>query len=45
MHLASRPRRVLGVRVPSTARGVNDVAKQVGTAGKQFKKAGRRIIT
>ena len=43
MRLANRPMRVLGVRVPGTARGLDDVAKQVGKAGKQFKKASQQV--
>ena len=41
--LAGKPKRVLGVRVPGTGSGPDDVAKQVGKAGKQFKKAGKQV--
>jgi hypothetical protein len=41
--LANRPKRVLGVRVPGTGSGLDDVAKQVGKAGKQFRQAGGQV--
>jgi hypothetical protein len=41
--LAKKPKRVLGVRVPGSARGMDDVVKQVGKAGKQFKKASKQV--
>lgn len=41
--LASKPARVLGVRVPGSRRGLDDVTKQVGKAGMQFKKTGRHV--
>jgi hypothetical protein len=41
--LANKPKRVLGVRVPGSGRGLDDVAKQVGKAGKQFKKTGQHV--
>jgi hypothetical protein len=41
--LAKKPKRVLGVRVPGSGRGMDDVVKQVGKAGKQFKKAGKQV--
>lgn len=33
---ARRPKRVLGVPIPGTGRGLDGLAKQVGKAGKQF---------
>jgi hypothetical protein len=41
--LANRPKRVLGVRVPGSGRGLDDVAKQVAKAGKQFTNAGQQV--
>ena len=41
--LAKKPKRVLGMRVPGSARGMDDVVKQVGKAGKQFKKASKQV--
>jgi hypothetical protein len=41
--LAKKPKRVLGMRVPGSGRGMDDVVKQVGKAGKQFKKASKQV--
>jgi hypothetical protein len=41
--LAKKPKKVLGVRVPGSGRGMDDVVKQVGKASKQFKKAGKQV--
>jgi hypothetical protein len=41
--LASKPKRVLGVPVPGTGRGLDGVAKQVGKAGKQFRTTSKQI--
>jgi hypothetical protein len=41
--LAKKPKKVLGVRVPGSGRGMDDVVKQVGKAGKQFKKASKQV--
>lgn len=41
--LAKKPKRVLGMRVPGSGRGLDDVVKQVGKAGKQFKKASKQV--
>jgi hypothetical protein len=41
--LAGKPKRVLGVRVPGSGRGLDDVAKRVGKAGKEFSKAGEQV--
>jgi hypothetical protein len=43
LRLANRPKRVLGVRVPGSARGLDDVAKQVRKSGKQVKRAGHQV--
>ena len=41
--LAGKPKRILGVRVPGSGSGLDDIAKQVGKAGKQFKSASREV--
>jgi len=41
--IARKPKRVLGVPIPGTGRGLDGVAKQVGKAGKQFKKTSKQI--
>ena len=41
--LGRKPRRVFGVRVPGSGRGLDDVVKQVGKAGKEFKKASGQV--
>jgi hypothetical protein len=41
--LARKPKRVLGVKVPGTGGGIDGFAKQVGKAGKQFKKANKQL--
>ena len=41
--LAKKPKKVLGMRVPGSGRGMDDVVKQVGKAGKQFKKASKQV--
>jgi hypothetical protein len=41
--LGSKPKRILGVRVPGSGRGLEDVVKQAGKAGKQFKNASREV--
>ena len=41
--LAKKPRKVLGISVPGTGGGVYGLAKQVGKAGKQFKKASKQV--
>jgi hypothetical protein len=41
--LNGKPKRVLGVRVPGTGAGLNDIAKQVKKAGKQFNKTAKQI--
>jgi hypothetical protein len=41
--LGNRPKRVLGVPVPGTGRGLDGLTKQVGKAGKQFKKARKQV--
>ena len=41
--LGKKPKRVFGVRVPGSGRGLDDVVKEVGKAGKQFKKASRQV--
>jgi hypothetical protein len=40
---ARKPKRVLGVKVPGTGGGLDGLAKQVGKAGKQFKKANGQL--
>jgi Sec-independent protein translocase protein TatA len=34
---------VLGIPVPGTGGGINGLAKQVGKAGKEFKKASKQV--
>ena len=41
--LGRKPKRVLGVPIPGTGRGLDGVAKQVGKAGKQFAKASKQV--
>jgi hypothetical protein len=41
--LGKKPKRVLGVRVPGSGRGVHDVVKEVGKAGRQFKRASGQV--
>jgi hypothetical protein len=41
--LNRKPRRVLGVPVPGTGRGLDGVAKQVKKTGKQFKKTSKQV--
>ena len=41
--LAKKPKRVFGIRVPGSGRDMDDVVKQVGKAGKQFKKASKQV--
>jgi hypothetical protein len=41
--LGSKPKRVLGVKVPGTGAGLNGVAKQVKKAGKQLGKTSKQI--
>ena len=40
---ARKPKRVLGVKVPGTGSGIDGFAKQVGKAGKEFKKASKQL--
>lgn len=40
---ARKPKRVLGIKVPGTGGGLDGLAKQVGKAGKQFKKASKQV--
>lgn len=39
----SKPKRVLGIQVPGTGSGMDALAKQVGKAAKQFKKASKQV--
>ena len=39
----SKPKRVLGIQVPGTGGGMDGLAKQVGKAAKQFKKASKQV--
>lgn len=41
--LGKKPKRVFGLRVPGTGRGLHDVVRQVGKAGKEFKKASGQV--
>jgi len=41
--LARKPKRVLGMKIPGTGGGIDGFAKQVGKAGKQFKKASKQV--
>jgi hypothetical protein len=41
--MGQRPRHVLGVRVPGSGMGLNDVSKQVKRSGKQFGKVAQQI--
>ena len=41
--LGSRPKRILGVRVPGSGRGLEDVVKQAGKTSKQFRNASREV--
>jgi hypothetical protein len=41
--LNERPRHVLGVRVPGSGAGMNDLVKQVKRSGKHLRTAGRQI--
>jgi hypothetical protein len=41
--MGRKPKKVLGIPVPGTGNGLHDVAKQVGKAGKQFKKASKQV--
>ena len=41
--LGRKPKRVFGVRVPGSGRGLDDVVKQVGKAGNEFKKASGQV--
>jgi hypothetical protein len=41
--LRGKPKRVLGIQVPGTGSGLDGLAKQVGKAAKQFKKAGKQV--
>jgi hypothetical protein len=41
--LAKKPKKVLGIPVPGTGGGMDGLAKQVGKAAKQFKKAGKQV--
>jgi hypothetical protein len=41
--LNRKPRKVLGVPVPGTGRGLDGVAKQVKKAGKQVGKTGKQL--
>jgi hypothetical protein len=41
--LGKKPRKVLGISVPGTGGGIDGLAKQVGKAGKQFKKASKQV--
>jgi hypothetical protein len=40
---AKKPKKVLGIPVPGTGGGIDGLAKQVGKAGKQFKKASKQV--
>ena len=41
--LSERPRHVLGVRVPGSGAGMNDLVKQVKRSGKHLRTAGKQI--
>jgi len=41
--LGSKPKKVLGVKIPGTGAGLNGVAKQVKKTGKQFKKTSKQV--
>jgi hypothetical protein len=41
--LGKKPKKVLGIPVPGTGGGIDGLAKQVGKAGKQFKKANGQL--
>jgi hypothetical protein len=41
--LGKKPKKVLGIKVPGTGGGIDGLAKQVGKAGKQFKKANKQL--
>jgi hypothetical protein len=41
--LGRKPKKVLGIPVPGTGRGIDGLAKQVGKAGKQLKKTGKQV--
>ena len=41
--LGRKPKKVLGIPVPGTGGGIDGLAKQVGKAGKQFKKASKQV--
>jgi hypothetical protein len=41
--LGKKPKKVLGIPVPGTGGGIDGLAKQVGKAGKQFKKASKQV--
>jgi hypothetical protein len=41
--LGKKPKKVLGISVPGTGGGIDGLAKQVGKAGKQFKKASKQV--
>jgi hypothetical protein len=40
---SGKPKRVLGIQVPGTGNGMDALAKQVGKAAKQFKKASKQV--
>jgi len=41
--MGKKPKKVLGMSVPGTGGGLNAVAKEVGKATKQVKKAGKQF--
>lgn len=41
--LGSKPKKVLGMKIPGTGSGLNGVAKQVKKAGKQIGKTSKQI--
>jgi len=41
--LNNKPKKVLGMPIPGTGRGLDGVAKQVKKSGKQAKKVGKQI--
>jgi hypothetical protein len=41
--LSRKPKKVLGVPVPGTGKGLDGLTKQVGKAAKQFKNASKQI--
>jgi hypothetical protein len=41
--MSRKPKKVLGVPIPGTGNGLHGLAKQVGKAGKEFKKAGKQV--